>query len=503
MKKDNFYITTSIAYTNAPSHIGYALELIQADVLARYQRQKLGADHVWFLTGTDEHGTKIARAAEAAGKSPHGFVDDISAKYQELTKVLNISNDDFIRTTDQDRHWPAAWKIWDALVEKGDLYKKSYEGLYCVGHEAFIKKSDLVDDICPLHKTKPEVVKEENWFFRLTKYKKTVEERIRNKELRIIPESRENEILNLFDDAEDISFSRPIESLKWGIPVPNDPGQVMYVWADALTNYVSALGWASGQELYKKFWPADVHLIGKDILRFHAMYWPAMLLSAELPLPKSILVHGFITVDGQKMSKSIGNVIDPLDMVESLHSKVGSLAVDAIRYFLLREIPSGSDGDFSWTKFKDRYNGELANGLGNLIQRVATLVESNLMGELTFGNKELGIKNKGDTEYEKAIEDFRLHDAVGEVWKLVGEANKYIDEQKPWAQIKDQPEEFLKTMTTLVAMIHHIAYLLVPFMPDTAKKIAEIFGDNLGYQEIPEDHKFVIKKGEGLFPRLG
>src|SRR3989344_5873060 len=307
--KNKFYITTAILYTNGPPHIGFAFELVLADVLARYHRL-LGED-THFLTGTDEHGSTVVKGAAKAGKSVGVFVDEMASKARELTKFLNISNDDFIRTSDQVRHWPAAKKFWDII--KGDLYKKNYEGLYCVGHEAFMKKSDLVDGVCPLHKTKPEEVKEENWFFKLTKYKKEVKKIIESGEMKIIPETRKQEILNLIDDAEDVSFSRPSKDLKWGIPVPNDETQTMYVWADALTNYISALGYADENPKFEKLWPADVHLVGKDILRFHAMIWPAMLLSAGLPLPKAIYVHGFITVDGEKMSKTIGNVIDPFD----------------------------------------------------------------------------------------------------------------------------------------------------------------------------------------------
>lgn len=493
-----YYITTSIAYTNAPPHIGYALELIQADVLARWHRQN-GHD-TWFLTGTDEHGTKIARAAEAAGKSAHGFVDDVAARFQQLAKELNISNDDFIRTTDQDRHWPAVHKVWLKLVESGDLYKKEYEGLYCVGHEAFIKKSELVDGLCPIHKSTPEHIKEENWFFRLTKYKDAVREKIESDEIKIIPATRKNEILNLFDDAEDVSFSRPLQTLKWGIPVPNDPSQTIYVWADALTNYISALGYGIDDPnlstnvypLMSKYWPADAHLIGKDIVRFHAMYWPAMLLSVQLPLPKSIYAHGFITVEGQKMSKSIGNVIDPFEVIKKYGSEV-------VRYFLLREIPSGDDGDFSYKNLEARYNGDLANGLGNLVQRVVTLIDNKLSGELIY-NQTIDYQ-LSTIDYETAIWQFHLHDALAEIWKKIGEANQYIDETKPWVQVKENPEEFLKTMTTLVVMIHHITWLLKPFMPETVEKISEIFGDQNGFH-IQEGYHFKVKKSEPLFPRL-
>ncbi|MBX4211747.1 MAG: class I tRNA ligase family protein [Candidatus Yanofskybacteria bacterium] len=318
-----FYITTSIAYTNAEPHIGYALELTQADVLARYH-QLLG-DDTYFLTGTDEHGIKIERSATKLSQDPQDFVNNIAERFQALTKALNISNNDFIRTTDKERHWPGVEKIWRSLQDKGALYEKEYEGLYCVGHEAFVKKSELIDGLCPIHKTEPEKIREKNWFFKLSDYKREIKGRIERDELKIVPESRKHEILNLFDDAEDVSFSRPADKLQWGIPVPGDSSQTIYVWADALTNYISALGYGQDEKLLH-YWPADIHLIGKDILRFHAMVWPAMLLAIELPLPRSINVHGFITSEGQKISKSLGNVIDPFMLIEKYGAEVLLLA---------------------------------------------------------------------------------------------------------------------------------------------------------------------------------
>ncbi|OGN05613.1 MAG: methionine--tRNA ligase, partial [Candidatus Yanofskybacteria bacterium RIFCSPHIGHO2_01_FULL_44_22] len=492
-----FYITTSIAYVNAPPHIGYALELIQADVLARHHR--LVGNDTWFLTGTDEHGTKIAKASAAANLSPEEFTNQISEKFLSLAKVLNISNDDFIRTSDQKRHWPSAQKLWRELAERGDLYKKNYEGLYCIGHEAFMKKSDLKDGVCPLHKTKPEKIEEENWFFKLISYKKRLKKIIESDELQILPASRKSEVLNLLDDAEDISFSRPFNpptgGIRWGVPVPDDATQTMYVWADALSNYISAIGYAddNSQALFKKFWPADIHLVGKDILRFHAIVWPAMLLSASLPLPKSIYVHGFITADGEKMSKTIGNVVDPFKMVEKYGSEV-------VRYYLLREIPSDEDGDFSEEKLKERYNGDLANGLGNLVQRVATLIENNLDGKLIYDEKliEPGIAQKISdivVRYKQNIESFRLHEALANVWELISFANVYIDDKKPWAAIKRDEKEFLMIMTDLMLMLHNIAFLLSPFLPETADKIAKIIGTALK-PEIDGGYEFVVKKSK-------
>lgn len=497
---DKFYITTAIAYTNAEPHIGFALELLQADVIARYSR--LTGKDTWFLTGTDEHGAKVARAAKSADKDPQGFTDELAGRFKKLTSALNISNDDFIRTSDRVRHWPACQKIWKQIYDKGDLYKKNYEGLYCLGHEAFIKKSELEDGLCSLHKTEPEKIKEENWFFKMTKYKNEIKRLIESDELKLIPTIRKSEILNLLDDVEDISFSRPSKDLKWGIPVPDDPTQIMYVWTDALTNYISALGYADppdGGEKLKKYWPADVHLVGKDILRFHAMIWPAMLLSAGLPLPKAIYIHGFVTADGEKMSKTIGNVVNPFDVIEKYGAEV-------VRYFLLREIPSGGDGDFSCKKLEERYNGDLANGLGNLVQRILTLIDDKLDGELIYKeeliSKEVKDKiNERFGTYKANIENFSLHEAVANIWELISFADKYMDDRKPWAVIKHDEKEFLEIMTNLVAIIYNVAWMLLPFMPETADKIFETFGADKNAGTL-ENYKFIVKKGGILFPRL-
>ena len=490
-----FYITTSIAYVNSRPHIGYALEQIQADVLARYHR--LIGDEVFFLTGTDEHGAKIVRAAETAGKEPSEFTDEISGEFVKLTKKLNISNDDFIRTTDKEKHWPGVSKIWNAIKKKGDLYKGTYEGLYCVGHEAFMKKSDLKDGICPDHKTKPEKVKEENYFFRLTEYKKELKKLYENGTLTIRPETRTNEVLGMLNDSEDISFSRPRKDLKWGIPVPDDNEHTIYVWSDALANYLTAIGYGRNEE-WAKWWPADAHVIGKDILRFHAIIWPAMLLSAGLELPRSINVHGFITVDGEKMSKTIGNVIDPIELVK----KYG---VDPVRYFLLREIPSTEDGDFSYKKLEDRYNGDLANNLGNLVSRTAKLIETRTNGEINFEERFIDLDAKKKVEevteiYKRALNDFRLHEALAAVWDLLGYANSFIDSRKPWRKDVDA-DELMTTLTTVLGLILEAAWFIKPFMPETADKIFTTFNADDNYQTWIS-RKFTVTKSEPLFPRV-
>lgn len=493
---NKFYVTTPIYYANANAHIGHAFTSIAADVLARYHR--LLGDKTFFLTGMDEHGAKIARAAEAAGKEPQEFTDHIAKSFMHLAKVLNLTNDDFIRTTDRQIHWPGVFKIWEAIKTTGDLYEGEYEGLYCVGHEAFMKKSDLKDGVCPDHQTMPEKVKEKNYFFKLSKYKNQIKQIYESGATSIKPKSRANEVLAMLKDSEDISFSRPRKDLNWGIPVTGDDSQTIYVWADALTNYLSAIGYGRNED-WTKFWPADVHVIGKDILRFHAIIWPAMLLSAGLDLPKSICVHGFITVDGQKMSKTIGNVIDPIELIK----KYG---VDPVRYFLLREIPSTEDGDFSYKKLEDRYNGDLANNLGNLVSRVAKLIETKLEGELNFDDKFFDNdvhKKIKDTEqkYRKAVEEFKLHEALTRIWELFTFANVYIDEKKPWVDVVEHPEHFLQTITSLVGSIISGTKLLEPFLPDTTEKIYKTFGFDKKTDNF-SGYKFVVIKAEPLFPRL-
>lgn len=488
-----FYITTSIAYTNASPHIGFALESIQADVLARYYRSQ-GTD-VYFLTGTDEHGSKIAQAAEAKGKTAKEFVDAISGEFKDLKKVLDLSWDDFIRTSDKKQHWPAVHAIWNKLAEQGDIYKKTYEGLYCTGCEAFYTEKELDGDKCPIHQKAVEQVQEENYFFKLSKYSAEIEQRIKGNELRIVPESRKNEILSLLKEGlTDISVSRPKDKVHWGIPVPGDESQLIYVWIDALTNYVSGVGYGSetekGTERYETYWPADVHLIGKDILRFHAGIWPGILLAAGLPLPKSIYVHGYILHAGQKMSKSLGNVVSPAELVE----KYGS---DPVRYFLLREIASTEDGDYTEEKFVSRYNGELANGLGNFSARVLTLA-SKEDAEMTVEEYETLVDDSvrhriADAErtIREKMDAFRLHEAIGSVWEVITFGDLYVNEMKPWTLEGDEKK---KVMANLLFILESITKLLEPFLPQTAEKIAQ----NMTHS----GKKLKVTKGDNLFPRL-
>lgn len=479
--KNKFYITTSIFYVNSAPHVGSALEMVQADALARYHRQI--KDNVFFLTGADEHGIKIVRTAKEQKKSVQELIDENTQKFKDLIKSLNISNDDFIRTSDEKRHWPAVKKMWQILNKNGDIYKGEYSGLYCVGCEAYLGQRDLVDGKCPFHQKEPEVIKEDNYFFKLSKYAPKIKEIIESGELAIISEKRKNEVLGLIKQGvKDISISRPKESLLWGVPAPDDDSQICYVWFEALINYISALGYA-GDEKRIKYWPADIHCIGKDILRFHTLLWPAMLLSAELPLPKKVFVHGYLTSKGQKMSKSIGNVIDPFDVVK----KYGS---EATRYFLLREFSSTEDGDFSFERFEERYNSDLANGLGNLVSRVLTLAEkSGIESESEIKNEALIKQIKLTQEnYKKALEDIKFNEALEAIWKLISTCDEYIEENKPWELQKSDEKKFKEVISDLLISIKEITNLLKPFMPETSEKILEQIKQN--------------KKGETLFPRL-
>lgn len=472
---EKFYITTPIYYANDKPHIGSAYTTIAADVLARFYRYS--GTPTFFLTGTDEHGSKIEQAALAAGKSPEEFTREMSAKFSFAWDSLEISNNDFIRTT-EERHIKAVDKFLTALKASGKIYEGEYEGLYCVGHEAFMKESELdAKGLCPDHKQKPQRLEEKNWFFRLSDYTDLLKSKIRSDELVIGPQSRRNEILSFLDiGLEDIAISRP--NVKWGIRLPWDESQTCYVWVEALFNYISALGYPSGED-YKKFWPADLHIIGKDIIRFHCLIWPALLEAVSIPWPKKIYAHGFFTIDGQKMSKSLGNVIDPLDLAQ----KYGT---DAVRYFLLREIPFGQDGDFSVKKLVARFDGDLANGLGNLFSRVTTLVATKLEGVLP----DVVASPRDLSDIEQMIVSLNFHEALTRIWEEIAWANKYIDETKLWEQGEKNPQLFGEVISSLAALLDDIAKRLAPFMPETAEKIRT----GLSAEKIV--------KAEPLFPRL-
>jgi methionyl-tRNA synthetase len=497
-----FYITTAIPYVNAPPHIGFSLELAQADVLAR--RERLRDKEVFFLTGTDEHGLKNYRTALAAGKTPADFADEHSDLFKALLGALNISSDDFIRTIDRKRHWPAAQKLWRALANSGDIYKKPYQGFYCAGHETFHPELELVGGECPSYPgRKLEFVEEENYFFRLSKYTSELKLLIAKEEIRILPESRKNEILALLETGlEDVSFSRQRSNLSWGIPVPEDPEHTMYVWCDALSNYLSGVDYIQAGAKFQKFWPPDIQVIGKDILRFHAAIWPAMLLSAKLPLPKTILVHGFITSGGQKMSKTAGNVVDPFEMID----KYGA---DAVRYFLLREIPTTEDGDFTEAKLKERYNADLANGLGNLLARVLAIGEK-YGREFTIGAEDLSRETKESWDaYEKAFWGFRLHEALASIWRVIHRTDEYLNQKEPWRMLKGHDYDFSESLgdeisqvlSSSILALANIAWMLQPFLPVSAKIILESLGLSAERAEPWRGRKIILAKGPLLFPK--
>lgn len=474
----NYYVTTSIPYVNADPHIGFGMEIVMADVLARYARQQ--GKTVIFSTGTDEHGGKIAEKAEELKLTPKVFTDKISESFRKLAKDLNISNDRFIRTTDAG-HEQRAGVIWKALAK--DIYKGKYTGWYCTGDETFFPEATVKanNGVCPNHNRKYEKVEEENYFFRLTKYAPTIEKAISEGSFAVIPATRKHEILSVIKDGlEDISISRPNGKINWGITVPGDTTQVMYVWFEALMNYITVLGYPEHED-FKKFWPANIQVIGKDILRFHAAIWPGMLLALGLPLPKMLFVHGFINGEGGvKMSKTLGNVVDPFSVVKEY-------GADVFRYFILRHIPSYEDGEFSWQRLLDSYNAELANELGNAVQRTTAMItqyQDGVIGDIPPAEHDIA-------QYHAAMELCKFDRALEEVWERVRGLNQYIDEEKPWEIKKLGDADHLREVLAYqVSSLLQIAELLAPFVPDTALKIRQVFESG------------VVKPIEGtLFPR--
>ena len=457
-----FYITTPIYYANDKPHIGSAYTTIAADVLARYRRSK--GDDVFFLAGVAEHGTKIAESAEKAGKEPQAFVDETSEKFKFAWKKLDITNDIFIRTTEKF-HADAVEKFFEKLKASGKIYEGQYQGLYCVGHEAFLTEKELVNGLCPLHNTKPELVKEQNWFFKLSEYGPILKKKIESDEIKVAPAERKQEVLSFIEQGlEDITISR--QKAKFALPLPWDKNQTIYVWLDELFNYCSAVGYGADPEKFKHYWPADLHLVGKDIIRFHAIIWPALLLAIDEKPPREIFAHGFFTSSGQKISKSLGNAIDPLDWSDRF-------GVDAVRYFLLREVPFGEDGDVSEVKLRARYEGDLANGLGNLVSRLTNMIEKFEQGKIPESVKAPIDWNENDPlNPDNLIERFHFHQALQKIWEAVAWANEYIDANKPWYLAKTDPEKLKKVLSEVAAEVQLIGIKLAPFLPQTSARIA-------------------------------
>ncbi|MDP2934618.1 MAG: methionine--tRNA ligase [bacterium] len=472
--KNKILITTPIYYVNDKPHWGHAYTTVAADVLTRFFR--IQGNEVFFLTGTDEHGAKVAESAEKLGKNPKVLCDDNSEAYKIAWEKLGIEYDYFIRTTDKI-HEEKVVEFLKELKDKNAVYEKEYEGLYCVGCEKFLTEKDLVDGKCPDHKTEPKKIAEKNYFFKLTNYLGKIEKLISKDQLLIQPEIAKKEVLGLFKQRlEDFSISRQKEKVRWGIDLPFGENQTVYVWVDALLNYCTG----NGTKEFDTYWEKGkvIHVLGKDILKFHAIFWPAMLLAAGKNIPQREFIHGFFTFNGQKMSKTIGNVIDPSEIVDKF-------GVDATRYLLLSQFPFGQDGDVKKEKFVEKYNSDLANGLGNLVARVLTLANKYGIKD-GKSEKEIEKRIKGVKEvYEKDMQDFRLFEALEEIWKLIGFCDKYIEENKPW-QITDK-KKLETVLSNLLYCISEIADLIAPFLPETSEKIK---------------NQLKTGKSEILFPRL-
>lgn len=465
MKK--FYITTAIDYVNGAPHIGHAYEKIATDVIAR-QRRQMGYD-VYFLTGTDEHGIKIQKTAAAKGITPKELCDENVAKFKATWELLEVDYNKFIRTTDEE-HKTAVQDIFQKLMDKGIVYKASYKGLYCAGCECFLAEKDLTEDgLCPDHMASPEEVEEENYFFKLTEFKDRLREYIKKA---VKPEFRVNEVLNQLEDVHDISVSRSVNSLTWGIPVPGNPEQIIYVWIDALSNYITALGYPDSEN-FKKNWPANCHIIGKDILKFHAIYWPAILMALDIELPETIFAHGWITVDEQKMGKSLGNAISPESLMETFELKTP----DAIRYFFATTAPFGKDGNYSDEDFKAKVNAELANNMGNLLNRSLSMLCKYFDGEIKpeFVSNEFEKSAASTVEKTaKAFENFAIEQGAEAIIELVNETNKYVNDNAPWTLAKEGKwQECGQSLYNVLETMRNVAVLIYPFCPNIAQDIWE------------------------------
>ncbi|WP_044747316.1 methionine--tRNA ligase [Bacillus alveayuensis] len=509
-QKNTFYITTPIYYPSGKLHIGHAYTTVAGDAMARYKRLR-GFD-VMYLTGTDEHGQKIQRKAEEKGVTPQQYVDEIVAGIKELWKKLDISYDDFIRTT-EERHKKVAAKIFDRLVQQGDIYLDEYEGWYCTPCESFFTERQLVEGNCPDCGRPVEKVKEESYFFKMSKYVDRLLKFYEENPEFIQPESRKNEMINNFikPGLEDLAVSRT--TFDWGIKVPGDPKHVIYVWIDALSNYITALGYGTeNDEKFNKYWPADVHLVGKEIVRFHTIYWPIMLMALDLPLPKKVFAHGWLLMKDGKMSKSKGNVVDPVTLIDRY-------GLDALRYYLLREVPFGSDGVFTPEGFIERINFDLANDLGNLLNRTVAMIQKYFGGTVTkdmieptkFDEELKAFREETIQKYVEAMENMEFSISLSTLWQFISRTNKYIDETQPWILAKEEMKrgQLASVMYHLSESLRHIAVLLTPFLTRTPEKIFEQLGitdeslkDWNSIQSFGQLETIQVKKGEPIFPRL-
>jgi len=482
MSGKKFYITCAIDYVNSVPHLGTAYEKIAADAIARYRR--MAGDDVYFLMGNDEHSLNVQRAAQAQGMDPKAYTDQMAGKFETVWKRLDLSYDVFIRTT-EPRHHRSVQAVFSAIQEKGDIYKGKYEGFYCVSCESFKQEKDLVDGNCPIHHTKPDWISEENYFFRLSAYQERLLEHFRDNPTFLIPESRRNEVLKVIEGGlEDISVSRPGSG--WGVPLPIDPSQRVYVWFDALINYITAVGYGdpAEAETFSRWWPADLHVIGKDITRFHCVIWPAMLMSAGIPLPKQVLGHGWVTFKGEKLSKSLGNIVDPLEIVE----KFGA---DPLRYYLLKEVPLDRDGDFTWDLFVERYNTELANDLGNLVSRTVTMAVKYFDGILPMPKPGEGAELQAAAEetvasHRAAFDRLAVHEAIAAVRALLRRANQYIEETAPFKLAKDPAlrGELAAVLNALLESVRLSALLFTPVMPGLCGQIRDVIRSHVTGPEL-------------------
>lgn len=500
-----YFLTTAIDYVNSRPHLGTAYEKITADVIARYHRLK--GDDTWFLMGNDEHSQNVFKRAMEQGKDPLAYCDEMERIFRDTWAGLDISYDDFIRTTDRRRHFPAVRAMAQACLDKGDIYEGTYEGHYCVGCEEFKPEKDLVEGLCPIHKTKPEWIREKNWFFRLSKYQQPLLDHYAAHPSFIEPEVRRNEILRFVEGGlEDLSMSRAGQS--WGIPLPFDEQSVVYVWFDALINYAAAVGYGWDHERAARDWPANLHIVGKDITRFHCVIWPAMLMSAGLTLPGQVFGHGWVFFKGERMSKSLGNIVDPLDAAKRF-------GPDPLRLYLTKEVPYGGDGDFTWERFEEKYNADLANNLGNLVNRVASMSERYRQGRLPGSAPRTSTladtAGQSFAAYGEAMERLALHEATAAVFRLVSATNEFVATSQPWAMAKDpaQATALTEVLYDASEAVRIAALLLRPIMPNSAAEILRRMGETRPVSELRlEDARWqsgrerhVLNAG-ALWPRI-